>query len=322
MDSMHNKYFPPVRIRINQRRSFKPWLNKGLRNAINKKNALYKHSLISKTSSSTIKYKQYKNKLTTILREAEKKYYADKLSAVHNNLSKTWKIINTLLCRHNSTVKIKEIISNGIVINNSKMVSNIFNSFFTSVGPDLARAIPVSSVKPEVFLKGNYSSSFFFNPTNEMEIFDIISNLKNGASAGADNFPIGLLKFCSKELMNILVDINNHSMCLGVFPDMMKIARIIPIHKAGDKTIVSNYRPISILSVFSKITEKIVHQRLVNYLDANTILHGNQFGFRQELSTEMALLQMIEEISKSLDEKNITFGDFVDLAKAFDTVEC
>ena len=83
---------------------------------------------------------------------------------------------------------------------------------------------------------------------------------------------------------------------------------------------ISNYRPISVLSTFSKIFEKVVSTRLVKYLDVNNILHKSQFGFRAKLSTSMALLELVDEISKSIDEKKYTVGVFLDLAKAFDTV--
>ena len=98
------------------------------------------------------------------------------------------------------------------------------------------------------------------------------------------------------------------------------IAKIVPIFKNGDKKIVSNYRPISVLSSFSKIFEKIMYVRLENYLQTNSILHQSQYGFRKKMSTSMALLSLTEEISRSMDNKNFTIGVFIDLAKAFDTV--
>lgn len=107
----------------------------------------------------------------------------------------------------------------------------------------------------------------------------------------------------------------------GVVPDLLKIAKVIPVFKSGDEKVIMNYRPISILPVFSKIFEKVVFNRLQNYLDKNNILHHNQFGFRPNLSTSLALLQLTDEISKASDDGKITIGIFVDLAKAFDTVD-
>ena len=127
-----------------------------------------------------------------------------------------------------------------------------------------------------------------------------------------------MIKFCVNELSGILAHINNVSLSTGVLPDALKLAKIVPIFKNGDKKL--NYRPISVLSSFSKIFEKIMYVRLENYLQTNSILHQSQYGFRKKLSTSMALLSLTEEISRSIDNKNFTVGVFIDLAKAFDTV--
>jgi len=106
----------------------------------------------------------------------------------------------------------------------------------------------------------------------------------------------------------------------GVFPDDLKIARVSPIFKADDKLLVNNYRPISLLPVFSKILEKIMHNRLIEYLDCMNILTDKQFGFREKHSTSMAILNIIDKISDEIDKKKFSIGVFIDLSKAFDTI--
>ena len=103
------------------------------------------------------------------------------------------------------------------------------------------------------------------------------------------------------------------------FPHWFKIAKEIQFSKSGDNKQIANYRPISVLSIFSKITERLVYNRLTEYLNKKLILHSNQLGFRHKFSTCMALLQLVEDVSRSIDENQI-MGVFVDLAKAFDTV--
>ena len=155
-----------------------------------------------------------------------------------------------------------------------------FNNFFVNIGSDLSKKIPLSSKKPQEFLKGNYRSSMFLLPTTAEEIIDIIGNLKNSKSSGHDNIPVSLIKSCSSLLAPILAHINNQSFTDGIFPDALKVARVVLIFKGGDSECISNYRPISILPVFSKISEKIIYRRLEKYLTNNLILHQNQFGFR------------------------------------------
>ena len=146
---------------------------------------------------------------------------------------------------------------------------------------------------------------------------NIISNLKD---TGHDKIPTKLLKFCCAELSPIITDINNACLQEGVFPDALKIVTVTPIHKAGDFKCQTNYRPISVLCALSKISEKVVSTRLLNYLTSNAILHYYQFGFRSQRSTSMALLQLIDDLSEVVDQGKFTVGIFIDLAKAFDTV--
>ena len=101
----------------------------------------------------------------------------------------------------------------------------------------------------------------------------------------------------------------------------MKIARVIPFFKAGDRSLFTNYRPISILPSFSKFLEKVVYNRLYNYLSKLEILCDNQFGFRKNHSTSLALIDLYEKISLALDRNEHAVGVFLDLSKAFDTVD-
>ena len=121
----------------------------------------------------------------------------------------------------------------------------------------------------------------------------------------------------SKPLCEIL----NLSIENGIIPDQLKIARIVPIFKSGDNSLFSNYRPILVLPVFSKILEKAVYNRLMNYININGILFRNQFGFRKNHSTSHALINLYDQISTGLDANKHTVGIFLDLSKAFDTVD-
>ena len=107
----------------------------------------------------------------------------------------------------------------------------------------------------------------------------------------------------------------------GIFPDKFKIAKVLPIYKSGKKYVLSNYRPISVLPCFSKILERIIYNRLYNYLNENEILNDKQFGFRAGHSTEHAILKLIDQASNVFDNNNFVLGVFIDLSKAFDTVD-
>ena len=160
---------------------------------------------------------------------------------------------------------------------------------------------------------------FFVNPVTDRELTLIVSNFKN-SSYGLNSIPIVILKKCFPLLSRFLIGIINKSMCEGAFPDNLKLARVVPIHKSGNHSLVCNYRPTSILPAFSKLFEKCMAVRLVNFLDKFKLLNVNQFGFRRGMSTVDAVLKFTNFVYDGLDKKKHVVGLFIDLKKAFDTV--
>lgn len=140
-------------------------------------------------------------------------------------------------------------------------------------------------------------------------------------SCGQDGMCNSLIKLVIKEISDPLTHIFNSSFETGIFPDQMKIAKVIPIHKGGDKTLMGNYRPISILPTVSKLLERIVSNRLRTFIEKRKLLYDNQFGFRNRHSTELAILTLKDEISKNIDDGLFTVGILLDFSKAFDTVD-
>ena len=133
-----------------------------------------------------------------------------------------------------------------------------------------------------------------------------------------------VMRTITKQSINIvaepLSDIFNLSFASDIFSDDMKIARVIPLFKAGDRAIFSNYRPIPILPCFSKLLEKVMYNRLMAYLDKFMILCVNQYGFRKNHSTSLALIDLYDKISGAIDRNETSIGIFLDLSKAFDTM--
>ena len=112
----------------------------------------------------------------------------------------------------------------------------------------------------------------------------------------------------------------NKVLSTGIFPERLKFSEVRPLFKKGDITELSNYRPISLLTSFSKITEKIIYKRLCNYLNDNNILVGDQYGFREKLSTKTATYTLLNNVMSSLDRRNLVGGLFCDLQKVVDCV--
>ena len=161
----------------------------------------------------------------------------------------------------------------------------------------------------------------FFKPITSSEIIDIVGNLKLNSSAGFDGIEIKVIKKIIHIISKHLSAIFNQCLNCGVFPTSLKIARVIPIFKSGSFDIMSNYRPISVLPVFSKIFEKCIYTRLLDFITKCNILTNNQFGFRAGHSTSSALINFINKVGSAIDNEEIMIGLFLDLTKAFDTLD-
>ena len=161
---------------------------------------------------------------------------------------------------------------------------------------------------------------FLKTSTNNEEIYKIIKSLNSNKSCGPNSIPTKVLHLLQDQISNHLATICNLSFSTGVFPAIPKTAKVIPIHKKNSKLEVSNYRPISLLSNIDKSFEKLIHSRLIEFLEGKQILYYRQFGFRKDFSTNHAILTLLESIQKALDDGQFACGIFIDLEKAFDTV--
>ena len=156
----------------------------------------------------------------------------------------------------------------GKMVDTNEDIANTFNDFFTNIGPILDNEIPVSQrpAGSKVYLPPRIPHSFLISPTKPEEINDLINSLDDTKSCGPCSVPTKMLKLVSKESSIPLSNICSTSFDKGFFPDKNKIAKVIPSHKKGSTTDVNNYRPISLLSTFSKIREKLMAVRLNSYL--------------------------------------------------------
>ena len=160
----------------------------------------------------------------------------------------------------------------------------------------------------------------FFPPTTPADREPLINCIKPNKTIGPNSIPTKILKEFKTELSEPLSDMINVSFNKGIFPDFLKVANIIPVHKKGEKLDPNNYCPISLLSNISKLYEKAMHIQLTNFLIKNKVLFSYQFGFRNNHSTDHALISLTEMIRNTLDNGNFACGVFIDLQKAFETV--
>ena len=300
----------------------KPWLTPGLAKSCHRKEKLYKCFINNPTASNKLNYVKYRNKLNTLLRKAEQAFYKDKFELYKCNIKQTWKTIKLVLNSHNSPLNDTFIINNKSTTDKS-VIANKFNEYFVNIGPSLANKIhsDTSDIPYLSYMKGDFKNSFGLLETDALEIISVAKDLKAKSSAGYDDIPSDIMKLSINFTASILSKIINKSFSEGQVPALLKVAKVCPVYKNGDKSTISNYRPISVLPSFSKIFEKIVYNRLTGYLNKHCVLTSNQFGFRNNYSTAMAVLEMVDKISDAIDNKCYSIGVFVDLSKAFDTLD-
>ena len=210
------------------------------------------------------------------------------------------------------TVKNREIFD-------KKEIAETFNSYFVNIGPNLAESIPKSKMSFQNYIHYNGPCLSTINLT-DLELKNPFASLKTNKSSRYDDASVDVVKRVSNEIFVILKYIFNISLSKGVFPDKLKIARVTPIFKKGNNTLVTNYRTISVLPCFSKLLERIMYNLLYKFLLENNILYQKQFGFQNGHSTKHAILQLVNQITEAFSQGKYTLGIFLDLSKAFDTV--
>ena len=216
------------------------------------------------------------------------------------------------------------IIENGRKVYDECQIANAYNNFYINIGPKLANDIDVRNTNCEydTYVKDlSVSQTMFIKPSSEQEILNIINKFANKGSEDVNGLSMKLLKQIIVYIIKPINFICNLSLNTGVFPEQMKIARVLPLFKSGDESSVSNYRPVSILPQLSKVLEKLFEKRLREYIKKQDVLFNGQYGFRKNRSTNTALVEVIDKITNAIDANKFCVGVFIDLKKAFDTVD-
>ena len=184
----------------------------------------------------------------------------------------------------------------------------------------MAKSIPPTDKNPVDYIQQDILSTLNFDPVTENEICKIIASFKYSA-AGWDDLKPNMIKHIKESIIVPLVHIYNRSFVTGIFPCEFKIANVVPIYKSGDKMVFSNYTPVSVLPVFSKLLDRLVYNRLISHLNDSKLLYEYQFGFQRGKSTYLAIMMLVDKITEALDQDESVVGVFLDFSKAFDTVD-
>ena len=323
LQQAYNEAFPLRNIVVEAHR-YRPWLTDALKSAIKRKNKMFVNLKKNPSLHADIQYKRYKNELTKILRAAELAYNNEIIERNKGNLRKTWDAIKEVIGTTSRSPELTEFQIDDRTVSDPVEIANGFNQCFVNLGPSLARDIsPSTNNTPADYLPHNrrIEQSIYAREITIDEVHDCVRQLKNSSSPGHDHLKAEAMKKVNDLIAFPLTHILNLCLDQGIFPSELKTARVIPIYKKGDRSILVNYRPVSVLPVLSKVFEKILYNRIMSFFDRFQVISQFQFGFRKKHSTELALTYFLNKASKALDERLYFISTFIDLSKAFDTID-
>ena len=208
---------------------------------------------------------------------------------------------------------------NNRVIHTPNNIVSAFSEHFASVATILDRDIPVHNKSPLDYLGNACDNSLFATPCTRDEVVTLIASFPTKGCCST-RVPIFIYKKLIHLLSPVISNLFNESVNSGLFPDCLKIARVVPIYKSEDRSDISNYRPVSTLLVLAKVFEKLMHKRLLTFLSNNNIIYKNQFGFQVGYNTSDAILEFLDFVYTTLYNKLYLMPVYLDFSKAFDTV--
>ena len=301
-----------------------PWLTPDIIELQRLKYKLYK-KLKKRPNATTMRtnYNKLRNQVVSLMRQREREYFSAQIEAATGDNKKIWSTIKTII-GHNkkkSNFPCQILTPNEEKIDDPKQICNSLNDFFAEVGPSLSRKI--QSVDDPFSFMSNLpiQSSIQIGPFTEIEVHSKLRLIKPFKSYGEDELHPRFIRDMADFIAVPLTILFNRSMSEGYVPQRMKLAKVVPIFKGGSRIDPSNYRPISILSVFSKVLESLVSKSLNNFIISKKILHDKQFGFQAGKNTTDAIIAFVSHVQDNLEQRKHTLTAYVDLKKAFDTCD-
>ena len=330
IDNIFNESFPNKKYTLKKDKkkdtNASPWIDDEIKKLFKIERKLYLKKLKSKLPLHNTQHVEFKKELQSKIRKAKIKYYENEFKKTKHDSKAMWRSINKATNRHTNNKKNTK--PDKIIINNKELTEDIdiateLNKFFNGIGTELSNKIHTDNTKQQEYINNIHEQNtrFKFKNITADDITKINKTLKPKLSAGPDGIPSVIIKTILQKIPRVLANIINSSLHSGIVHNRLKAAIIVAIYKKGSKTDPNNYRPIALINAISKVLEKVVAHQLRMYLEKNNILACKQFGFRSLHSCIHAMIATMEKIEKDKDNKMSTSSIFIDLTKAFDTVD-
>jgi hypothetical protein len=304
-----DKHAPIKEIKQSKEKPYVPWMTSEIKKEREAKNILIKMNYLQPQLSDKEEIKRLKNKLNHVKRKHKRAYYKKKLAEYKGDSKNTWKVFKELLNKQ----EIKETIEPDLM---NKEKANRFNHYFATIGTEIKNKLGIIDTN----VKYNKNKGFSFSEVSEETVGKLIDKIRIGVATGADGISARILKDCKDEILPTLTALVNLSFRTNTFPESMKAATIKCLHKKNSTEDPSNYRPISILPIISKVFERAAVDQIVYYLETNNLISKNQHAYRRGHSTITSLFEVTSYIYKEIDKGQIVGMASLDLSKAFDSI--
>jgi len=325
LQSIINKHITVTTIRFKKHRhKHEPWITHGIIKSIKTKDKLLCELRKTNKIHSTILYDFLANKLKhftqvlkKVIRTAKRMYFTNYFEANKSNMKKTWSKINEVIGKKKiqaSTLPSFE--HNNSIINDPLQIASHFNAYFATIGPKLASSIETNNIiHPfQTYLGIPPNSHFTFHEVTEAQVKEIIKDINVKNSFGHDKISTRLLIKLIPSFITEITLIINQCIRSGTFPNLLKLAKVIPIYKKDNPSNFGNYRPISILPSMSKVIEKVIYLQINAYFKTNNLYFDSQHGFRKNHSCETAAIELIDQVTRHLDHDQSPISIFIDLS--------
>lgn len=294
-----------------------PWITGEILNVLKKKETLrrkLRRSIAAQAEAIMNKYKTLRSTAKKLIKDSREHYFASLSESLYSNPKRFWSFFKTSTKTDRIPTQVSiatdtsSRISSSSAVDNANLFNRYFNSVFLEDSGDTYSPLPL--------LSNETITEIILEPS---EVYSALYNLNPSKASGPDKITTRVLKECASSITPSLTHLFNKSLNTGNLPTEWKLSDVIPLHKKGDKSYVENYRPISLLCVVSKVLERCIYNRLVERIQA--MISDKQYGFMRGKSCAGQLLSVLDHVGKSLDIGQQTDILYLDIAKAFDTVD-
>ena len=299
-----------------------PWITSEIKKQMYSRDKLKKKAMKTNKPEIWDDYKKIKNNVNKAVKRTKKSFYRQEIQSKAGDCKGTWKVLNNLMDRKSKNTQIKEIkLTPTESETKPEGIADQLNKHFTEIGSKLASEImePPSGVSFKNYLTKT-DTKFKLKKVKPAKVLKLLSTVDPGKASGVDQISNKLLKIAAPYIHLSLTDFFNLSVETNTFPWELEIAKVYPLFKDGELNDKNNYRPISVIPTVARVFERLIYDQLYNYLNDNNLIDTQQSGFRSLHSTVTALLDLTNDWCVNIDKKCVNGAIFLDLKKAFDTV--